>query len=148
MRTGVRPVFVVLCLALALGCQGNRDQLLADLQSPRPEVRAEAVKSLAKQGNADDLTSFLHLNADHITPAVGIRTPRVLRCVPNETVVVTGTDPTINATTGKPCRGKAAAQALAELLDVPGVIHAIHAADRSSALTKAIAALEPFQGRL
>jgi HEAT repeat protein len=58
MRTGVRPLFVVLCLALATGCQGNRDQLLADLQSPRPEIRAQAVKSLAKQGNPDDLVLF------------------------------------------------------------------------------------------
>jgi HEAT repeat protein len=64
MRTGVRPLFVVLCLALALGCQGNRDQLLADLQSPRPEVRAEAVKSLAKQGNADDLVLFTRAAKD------------------------------------------------------------------------------------
>lgn len=58
MRTGVRPLVVVLSLALFSGCQGNRDQLLADLQSPRPEVRAQAVKSLAKQGNAEDLVLF------------------------------------------------------------------------------------------
>ncbi|WP_044184599.1 HEAT repeat domain-containing protein [Hyalangium minutum] len=58
MRTGVRPLVVVLSLALFSGCQGNRDQLLADLQSPRPEVRAHAVKSLAKQGNAEDLVLF------------------------------------------------------------------------------------------
>jgi len=64
MRTGVRPLFVVLSLALTLGCQGNRDQLLADLQSPRPEVRAEAVKSLAKQGNADDLVLFTRAAKD------------------------------------------------------------------------------------
>ncbi|HEX8702267.1 MAG TPA: HEAT repeat domain-containing protein [Myxococcaceae bacterium] len=64
MRTGVRPLFVVLSLALALGCQGNRDQLLADLQSPRPEVRAEAVKSLAKQGKAEDLVLFTRAAKD------------------------------------------------------------------------------------
>jgi len=64
MRTGVRPLFVVLSLALALGCQGNRDQLMADLQSPRPEVRAEAVRSLAKQGNADDLVLFTRAAKD------------------------------------------------------------------------------------
>ncbi|SES84736.1 HEAT repeat domain-containing protein [Stigmatella erecta] len=58
MRPGVRSLFVVLTLGLAPACQGNRDQLLADLQSPRPEVRAQAVQSLAKQGNADDLVLF------------------------------------------------------------------------------------------
>lgn len=58
MRTGVRPLVVVLSLLLAAGCQGNRDQLLADLQSPRPEVRAQAVKALAKQGHPDDLVLF------------------------------------------------------------------------------------------
>ncbi|WP_224240758.1 HEAT repeat domain-containing protein [Hyalangium gracile] len=58
MRTGVRPLVVVLTLLLLAGCQGNRDQLLADLQSPRPEVRAQAVKALAKQGNAEDLVLF------------------------------------------------------------------------------------------
>jgi HEAT repeat protein len=55
MRTGVRPLVIVLSFLLAAGCQGNRDQLLADLQSPRPEVRAQAVKALAKQGHPDDL---------------------------------------------------------------------------------------------
>ncbi|MDY7231085.1 HEAT repeat domain-containing protein [Hyalangium rubrum] len=64
MRTGVRPLFVVLSLVLVAGCQGNRDQLLADLQSPRPEVRAQAVKALAKQGNADDLVLFTRAAKD------------------------------------------------------------------------------------
>jgi cellulose synthase operon protein C len=58
MRPGVRSLFVVLTLGLAPACQGNRDQLLADLQSPRPEVRAQAVQALAKQGNAEDLVLF------------------------------------------------------------------------------------------
>ncbi|MFL5348231.1 MAG: HEAT repeat domain-containing protein [Hyalangium sp.] len=58
MRTGVRPLVVVLSLLVFAGCQGNRDQLLADLQSPRPEVRAQAVKALAKQGNPEDLILF------------------------------------------------------------------------------------------
>ena len=59
MRTGLRPLVVVLSLLVfSAGCQGNRDQLLADLQSPRPEVRAQAVKALAKQGNAEDLVLF------------------------------------------------------------------------------------------
>ncbi len=64
MRTGVRPLFVVLSLALIIGCQGNRDQLLADLQSPRPEVRAQAVKVLAKQGNPEDLVLFTRAAKD------------------------------------------------------------------------------------
>jgi HEAT repeat protein len=64
MRTGVRPLVVVLSLVLFAGCQGNRDQLLADLQSPRPEVRALAVKSLAKQGNAEDLVLFTRAAKD------------------------------------------------------------------------------------
>lgn len=63
MRSGVRSLFVVVSL-LVSGCQGNRDQLLADLQSPRPEIRAQAVKSLAKQGNADDLVLFTRAAKD------------------------------------------------------------------------------------
>jgi HEAT repeat protein len=64
MRIGVRPLVVVLSLVLVAGCQGNRDQLLADLQSPRPEVRAQAVKALAKQGNAEDLVLFTRAAKD------------------------------------------------------------------------------------
>jgi HEAT repeat protein len=64
MRTGVRPLVVVLSLVLFAGCQGNRDQLLADLQSPRPEVRAQAVKALAKQGNPEDLVLFTRAAKD------------------------------------------------------------------------------------
>ncbi|NMO22459.1 HEAT repeat domain-containing protein [Pyxidicoccus fallax] len=62
MRTGVRPFILV--MALVLGCNGSRDQLLADLQSPRPEVRALAVKKLAGQGNADDLVLFTRAAKD------------------------------------------------------------------------------------
>ncbi|MCP3142361.1 HEAT repeat domain-containing protein [Pyxidicoccus xibeiensis] len=62
MRTGARPFLLI--LALALGCNGSRDQLLADLQSPRPEVRALAVKKLADQGNADDLVLFTRAAKD------------------------------------------------------------------------------------
>lgn len=64
MRTGVRPLVVVLSLALFAACQGNRDQLLADIQSPRPEVRAQAVKELAKQGNPEDLVLFTRAAKD------------------------------------------------------------------------------------
>ncbi|MFP2913446.1 HEAT repeat domain-containing protein, partial [Pyxidicoccus sp. 3LFB2] len=62
MRSGARPFILV--LALVLGCNGSRDQLLADLQSPRPEVRALAVKKLAGQGNADDLVLFTRAAKD------------------------------------------------------------------------------------
>jgi len=62
MRTGTRPF--LLMLALVVGCDGSRDQLLADLQSPRPEVRALAVKKLAGQGNADDLVLFTRAAKD------------------------------------------------------------------------------------
>ncbi|MFY1828291.1 HEAT repeat domain-containing protein [Myxococcus fulvus] len=62
MRTGARPY--ILMLALVLGCNGSRDQLLADLQSPRPEVRALAVKKLAGQGNPDDLILFTRAAKD------------------------------------------------------------------------------------
>ncbi|EAU61844.1 HEAT repeat domain-containing protein [Stigmatella aurantiaca] len=64
MRPGVRSLFFVLSLGLATACQGNRDQLLADLQSPRPEIRAQAVQALAKQGNADDLVLFTRAAKD------------------------------------------------------------------------------------
>ncbi|NTX02533.1 HEAT repeat domain-containing protein [Myxococcus sp. CA040A] len=62
MRTGTRPI--LLMLVLVLGCNGSRDQLLADLQSPRPEVRALAVKKLAGQGNPDDLVLFTRAAKD------------------------------------------------------------------------------------
>ncbi|MBZ4417328.1 HEAT repeat domain-containing protein [Myxococcus sp. RHSTA-1-4] len=62
MRTGARPFLLI--MALVLGCNGSRDQLLADLQSPRPEVRALAVKKLAGQGNADDLVLFTRAAKD------------------------------------------------------------------------------------
>lgn len=64
MRTGVRFLLTVLCLVVVAGCKGNRDQLLADLQSPRPEVRALAVKKLAEQGNPDDLVLFTRAAKD------------------------------------------------------------------------------------
>jgi HEAT repeat protein len=63
MRTAARPFLLVLAM-LVLGCNGSRDQLLADLQSPRPEVRALAVKKLAGQGNPDDLVLFTRAAKD------------------------------------------------------------------------------------
>jgi HEAT repeat protein len=62
MRIRVRPLFVA--LTLLVGCNGNRDQLLAEIQDPRPEIRAAAVKKLAAQNNADDLVLFTRAAKD------------------------------------------------------------------------------------
>jgi len=64
MRTGARPFLVVLSLLVTAGCSGSRDQLLADLQSPRPEVRALAVKKLAEDARPDDLALFTRAAKD------------------------------------------------------------------------------------
>ncbi|HEX8435670.1 HEAT repeat domain-containing protein [Archangium sp.] len=63
MRTGART-FLVLALLGTAACSGSRDQLLADLQSPRPEVRALAVKKLAEESRADDLALFTRAAKD------------------------------------------------------------------------------------
>src|SRR5690242_4721642 len=60
---------LVLALLLCASCGRGRDQLLADLQSPRPETRAQAVKELAKQGRAEDLALFTQAAKD-LTPVV------------------------------------------------------------------------------
>ncbi|MFP2903077.1 HEAT repeat domain-containing protein, partial [Corallococcus sp. 4LFB] len=62
MRIRVRPLF--LALTLLVGCNGNRDQLLAEIQDPRPETRAAAVKKLAAQNNPDDLVLFTRAAKD------------------------------------------------------------------------------------
>ncbi len=64
MRTGARTFLVVLSLLVTTGCSGSRDQLLADLQSPRPEVRALAVKKLAEDARPDDLALFTRAAKD------------------------------------------------------------------------------------
>jgi HEAT repeat protein len=64
MRTGARTFLTVLALLVAPGCSGSRDQLLADLQSPRPEVRALAVKKLAADARPDDLALFTRAAKD------------------------------------------------------------------------------------
>ncbi|WP_309897122.1 HEAT repeat domain-containing protein [Archangium sp.] len=64
MRTGARKFLVVLALLVNAGCNGSRDQLLADLQSPRPEVRALAVKKLAEEARPDDLALFTRAAKD------------------------------------------------------------------------------------
>jgi HEAT repeat protein len=64
MRTGARPLLVLLSFLVTAGCSGSRDQLLADLQSPRPEVRALAVKKLAEDARPDDLALFTRAAKD------------------------------------------------------------------------------------
>lgn len=90
-----------------------------------------------------------HLTAlvDHVGHT-GILTPRCISLHTREPVAIEDADPTVNAATGKPCKGKAAAVALAAILEVPGVVHALHAAGRTDAVLAAIRALEPFAGRL
>src|SRR5215218_1845223 len=63
MRTRARSLLVLALLATA-SCGRGRDQLLADLQSPRPETRALAVKQLADQGRAEDLPLFTQAAKD------------------------------------------------------------------------------------
>lgn len=54
-----------LCAAsLLLGCDGSRDQLLAHLQSTRPEERAVAVRKLADQAKPEDLVLFTRAAKD------------------------------------------------------------------------------------
>lgn len=48
-----RPL--ALAAVVLVACSGNRDKLLADLQSPRPEIRASAVRKLGEQGHDEDL---------------------------------------------------------------------------------------------
>src|SRR5688572_31439605 len=63
MRTRARLSLVLALLVLA-SCRPGRDQLLADLQSPRPETRALAVKQLADQGRPEDLPLFTQAAKD------------------------------------------------------------------------------------
>lgn len=60
------------CLvAVALSaCSGGRDKTLAELQSPRPEVRALAVKRLAEKFESDDVSLFSQAARD---PAAIVR---------------------------------------------------------------------------
>ena len=59
----IRSWLAVTLLASA-ACGGSRDELLADLQNARPDVRARAVKRLAKQGRPDDLVLFTRAAKD------------------------------------------------------------------------------------
>lgn len=53
--------FTALLLA---GCSGGRDKTLAELQSPRPEVRALAVKQLSDKFEPDDVSLFTQAARD------------------------------------------------------------------------------------
>lgn len=65
---GVIPLAaLVLCCA---SCNGSRDRFLADLQSPRPEERAAAVKKLAAIAKTEDLVLFTQAAKD---PAAIVR---------------------------------------------------------------------------
>ncbi len=60
-----RAYAIILSAALMTsGCNGSRDQLLANLQSIRPEERALAVRKLAEQGRSDDLVLFTRAAKD------------------------------------------------------------------------------------
>ncbi|MDP3237062.1 MAG: HEAT repeat domain-containing protein [Myxococcales bacterium] len=57
------------CLALSLwlaACTGGRDKWLAQLQNPRPDDRAIAVKKLAEKYDADDLPLFTQAARDPV----------------------------------------------------------------------------------
>jgi HEAT repeat protein len=69
MTNHLRVAAIALLFSL-VGCNGSRDALLADLQSPRPEARALAVKKLAEQGKAEDLVLFTQAAKD---PAAIVR---------------------------------------------------------------------------
>jgi HEAT repeat protein len=47
-------------------CSGGRDKLLAELQSPRPEERALAVKKLAEMNRSEDLVLFTQAARDPV----------------------------------------------------------------------------------
>lgn len=49
---------LLLLLVAFSACSENRDQLLAELQSPRPEIRASALKRLAKNSGENELILF------------------------------------------------------------------------------------------
>lgn len=53
-----RFLLIAAVLAPVAACDGSRDKLLADLQSPRPEERALAVKKLAQNSRPEDLVLF------------------------------------------------------------------------------------------
>lgn len=62
---GARWASLSLCVWL-LACTGGRDKWLAQLQSPRPDERAIAVKKLAERYDADDLPLFTQAARDPV----------------------------------------------------------------------------------
>lgn len=61
-----RALIAVVAVSIA-GCSGGRDKTLADLQSPRPEVRALAVKRLSEKAEADDVSLFSQAARDPVS---------------------------------------------------------------------------------
>ncbi len=64
MRALPYLVLTVCVLAALIGCDGGRDQLLANLQSDRPEERASAVRKLGEKNRSDDLVLFTRAAKD------------------------------------------------------------------------------------
>jgi HEAT repeat protein len=62
----LRALALVVFAAFAAGCPGGRDKLIADLQSPRPEVRALAVKKLGEKVDSDDVGLFTQAARDPV----------------------------------------------------------------------------------
>lgn len=58
MRSALISSLFIVLVAGSLGCQGGRDRLLADLQSPKPEVRALALRKLADGAGENELVLF------------------------------------------------------------------------------------------
>ncbi|MGV3624427.1 MAG: HEAT repeat domain-containing protein [Archangium sp.] len=61
-----RALIAVVAVSIA-GCSGGRDKNLADLQSPRPEVRALAVKRLSEKSEAEDVSLFSQAARDPVS---------------------------------------------------------------------------------
>ncbi len=62
----MRVALASMLVLLLAGCSGGRDKLIADLQSPRPEVRALAVKKLGERFAADDVGLFTQAARDPV----------------------------------------------------------------------------------
>src|SRR5262245_34085345 len=60
---------LALALSLTFACNGSRDRLLADLESPQPHERALAVKKLAEQNRSEDLVIFTQKAQDPVSIA-------------------------------------------------------------------------------
>lgn len=63
----MRALVLGLCALMVVAfvaCDGGRDQLLVDINSVRPEVRAMAVKKLGKHNRAEDLVLFTRAAKD------------------------------------------------------------------------------------